>query len=195
MTPARRFLLEYRKLAGVLPALALLRLVGATVLHARQVLGSRTMTAIDRAMSGEYRICYRGKPVELPLAAIDGLLEAVADNPTFGNLREMFANDVYLRAFPWLREAETVVDLGSNRGLFLVIAKAVLGARLAVGIEPQPYYQPVFKLLCERNAIGLAGVAHLGARIAPASGPGALTMAEVIERFGLVRIDFLKGDI
>ena len=107
----------------------------------------------------------------------------------------MFANDVYLRRFPNLSSAATVVDLGSNRGLFLVIAKSVLHAETAIGVEPCKFYDKSFSLLCECNAIEQNSVTRLAALIGPCLNEGIITMDDLIARHNVRRIDFLKCDI
>lgn len=195
MNVVARFASEYSNLLRVLSPQMSLRLALATVRCAPAVFRSRRLTAVDAAMSRNCRIAYRGADVALPLADIDRLAAVPDDNPTFGNLREMFANDVYLRPFrPDLR-ADIVVDLGSNRGLFLLVAIKVLRARLAVGVEPETRYAEAFRLLCAANAIAPEKVRRVVAAIAPDAGPGMTSMTDVLESLGGARIDFLKCDV
>ena len=101
-------------------------------------------------MSGNYRIRYRGSKLQVPVGAIDRILEGTGDSPTFSTIREMFANDVYLRAFR-LKPAKNVIDLGANRGFFALIAFAALGCKTFAGVEPLKIYKDTFRLLCEAN--------------------------------------------
>lgn len=195
MNPIARFVYEYGNLLRVLPPAMRLRLALATLRCAPAVLRSRRLTAVDAAMSRNCRITFHGRGVVLPLADVDRATAALNDNPVFGNLREMFADDVYLRPFSPALKADVVVDLGSNRGLFLLIAVKVLGARLAVGVEPEAGYADAFRLLCAANAVAPETVRRVAAVIAPAAGPGATSMADVLESLGGARINFLKCDI
>lgn len=195
MNALARLVYEYGNLFRVLSPGMMLRLAAASVRCAGPVLRSRRLTAVDAAMSRNCRITYHGRSVALPLADIDRLAAVPDDNPTFGNLREMFANDVYLRPFrPGLR-ADTVVDLGSNRGLFLVIAAKVLQAKRAVGVEPEAGYADVFRLLCTANAIAPETVCRITAAVAPVTEPGQISMRDVLKKLDGARINFLKCDI
>ncbi|MCW2245983.1 hypothetical protein M2352_001574 [Azospirillum fermentarium] len=195
MNAVARLVYEYGNLFRVLSAGMILRLAAASLRCAGPVLRSRRLTAVDAAMSRNCHITYHGSRIALPLGDIDRLMAVPDDNPTFGNLREMFANDVYLRPFrPGLR-ADVVVDLGSNRGLFLVIAVKVLKARLAVGVEPEVGYDKVFPLLCAANAIAPETVRRIVAAIAPVTEPGKTSMTDVLRSLDGARINFLKCDI
>jgi hypothetical protein len=195
MTPLARFAYEYGNLLRVLSPDMSLRLILATLRCAPAVLRSRRLATVDAAMSRNCRIAYRGAGVVLPLAELDSLRAVPDDNPTFGNLREMFANDVYLRPFRPDLQADVVVDLGSNRGLFLLVAVKVLGARLAVGVEPEAGYADAFRLLCAANAVPPEKVRRIVAAIAPDAGPGRASMAQVLENLHGARINFLKCDV
>lgn len=195
MNGFRRFLYEYGNLLRLLPPEMTWRLLAATARNAPAVLRSRRLTAVDAAMSRNCRVTFHGQGVALPLADIDRATAARNDNPVFGNLREMFANDVYLRPFRRPLHADTVVDLGSNRGLFLLIAVKVLGARFAVGVEPQPGYAEAWGLLRAANDMPPSAVRRIVAAVAPTAGPGRASMAEVLESLGGARINFLKCDI
>lgn len=195
MNAIARFAREYGNLLRVLSPGMSLRLALATLRHAPALLRSRRLTAVDAAMSRNCRIAFHGRDIVLPLADIDHAMAALNDNPVFGNLREMFANDVYLRPFRRSLRADAVVDLGSNRGLFLLVAVRVLGARVAVGVEPEAGYAAAFRRLCAANAIAPEQVRRMVAAIAPAAGPGRVGMADVLAGLGDARINFLKCDI
>ena len=91
---------------------------------------------------------------------------------TFGSVREMYSGNAYLRAFkPGLR-ARTVVDLGSNRALFLMLALTVLEADLAIGVEAQSFYDGAFEVLLKANTIDLRRALRISAFIASASEDG-----------------------
>jgi hypothetical protein len=157
-------------------------------------LQERKLAPLDRAMRGDYAVDYRGRSLRIPVAQIDRLLAGTGDSATFGTIREMLVNDVYLRAFKALN-APTVVDLGSNRGFFLLIAARVLCARVAVGVEPLEKYDKPFELLCAWNNINCAAVHRHGTIVSADGGAGRTTMDSLIHEHDLRTIDFLKCDI
>jgi hypothetical protein len=155
---------------------------------------ARKLAPLDRRMSGDYTVIYRGATLRIPVAEIDRLLAGTADSATFGTIREMLVNDVYLRAFRPLR-APTAVDLGSNRGFFLLIAAKVLGAHFAVGVEPLHRYDTIFDLLRDRNGIDGGSIIRHSRMIGAESAADYLTMGELVHKHKLQSIGFLKCDI
>ncbi len=124
----------------------------ATAKAAPEILKTKKLTALDSAMSRDLSISYRSKSVVVPIAQIDRCLaENGGDNPTFGNIREMYAVDCYLRGLELPRPVGTVLDLGANRGMFSLLALAALGADRAIGVEPNPVYEPVMRKMLEAN--------------------------------------------
>ena len=150
MTLAARALGEYAALARVLPGGMLLRLLAATLANLAPILRTRTLTALDAAMSRNCAVRYHGCLIQLPLAELDGLLAGTGDNPVFGNLREMFANDVYLRAFPRQPRAEYALFAAGGDWL------AALGALV---MELHPGLGDNRIIVSRLEAAGLAGLA------------------------------------
>lgn len=196
---ANRMLHEYRALRRTLAPADFLALVGCTLRYAPHLLRTRKLMPIDKAMSRDLRIRFRGRNYILPLSSIDELLASHHDNPTFGNVREMYANDCYLRHFPSQLRARAVLDLGANRGLFSLIALTALGAEVVVGVEPQELYEPIMQLLLDANGYRRSRVIRYNKFIASRSterGNPDKTISiericeeQNIPRFNLVKID------
>ncbi len=146
-----RLFLECRSLRRVLSSGDLLAFVAGCTVHAPEIVRTGKLVCVDAAMSRNLEIHYRGHRISLPLADIDALLAAHHDNATFGNLRELYANDCYLRRFRLTSPLGAVLDLGANRGLFSLIALLALDAETVVGVEPLPQYEPVMRLLLDAN--------------------------------------------
>ncbi len=127
-------------------------LLAATMKNAPAIVRTGKLMTVDGAMSRNLNLRYRGARIELPLAEIDRLL-AGADNPSFGNIREMYCEDCYLRRLRLAGTAGPVLDLGANRGLFSILALTALKAERVVGVEPLEKYGPVMSLLLEANGI------------------------------------------
>lgn len=151
MNAVLRLVTEYGALSRVMERRDMASVVAASITHAPAILRGGKLTALDAAMSRNLNIRFDGTPIMLPLADVDRLLAHRNDNPTFGNLREMYARNCYLRRLNLKKPVRTVLDLGANRGLFSLLALATLGSEIAIGVEPTIDYDAVFQLLLEAN--------------------------------------------
>jgi len=155
-------------------------------------------------MSRNLTIHYHDRQFFLPLADIDALLALQHDNPTFGNVREMYANDSYLRLFHLKLPVHVVLDLGANRGLFSLIALMVLNAEIVVGVEPLGLYEPVMRLLLDSNECTPSRVIRynkfIGSSLAGHRDPtkyisiDKIREQQKIARFGMVKVDIEGGE-
>jgi FkbM family methyltransferase len=151
MNTAMRFLAEYAALGRTLEPMDLVYLAMVTTTHAPAILRSRKLTRLDAAMSRNMTVRFGKFRVALPLADIDHILSVHNDNPTFGNVREIYARNCYLHRLNLKTPIRSALDLGANRGMFSVLALVALGAEVAIGVEPVPIYESVVKLLLEAN--------------------------------------------
>ena len=87
----------------------------------------------------------------IPIADVDHILKEHRDNPTFGNVREIFARDCYLWRLRLGTPQRHELDLGTNRGIFSILALVALQSELVVGVEPLGVYLPVFERLLQAN--------------------------------------------
>jgi hypothetical protein len=149
----RRIVSEYAGLGRVLEPADLFALGMATVTHAPGILRSRKLTELDAAMRRNVKVKFDGSTINLPIRDIDRLLEGKGDNPTFGNLREIYARNCYLEGLKVKRPLNAVLDAGANRGMFSILALTHLGAQTAVGVEPMSSYVPVLDLLLKANKV------------------------------------------
>ena len=153
MNAVTRLLTEYSALGKILQPGDLISMLMATAANAPAILRSRKLTALDAAMSRNMTVKYSGVRIVMPLADVDAILAGKNDNPTFGNLREIYARDCYLEHLRLSNPQRNVLDLGANRGMFTLLALAALGAETAVGIEPVEHYSQTLKLLLDANGI------------------------------------------
>jgi Methyltransferase FkbM domain len=151
MNSAKRLFTEYSALARVLEPRDFISLLKATVVNSPSILQTGRLTAIDAAMSHNMTVRLGKSSLVLPLADIDGILAGQRDNPTFGNVREIYARNCYLKNLRLQAPQRAVLDLGANRGMFSLLALVELEAELAVGVEPVSNYLPVYKLLLDAN--------------------------------------------
>jgi FkbM family methyltransferase len=149
----RRFVSEYAALGRVLEPSDMFALGIATVANAPTILRTKKLTDLDAAMRRNMTVKFDGSCIALPIKDIDKLLEGRGDNPTFGNVREIYARNCYLDRLKIDRPVRAVLDGGANRGMFSILALTHLGAEIAVGVEPIPNYIPVFHLLLNANGV------------------------------------------
>jgi len=166
-----------------------------TVLAAPDILKTKKLTPLDWKMSGTYTVTYRNFKYVLPIGKIDDLLSEEHDSPTFGAVRELFAADVYLRAFRVLPTGKPVIDLGSNRGITSIIAAIALEAPIVVGVEPEGIYVPVLKLLLERNVPAMGRVTQEVAFASGSDFDGHISINSILRTYDIKEIGFVKIDI
>jgi len=195
MNPAFRLARELGQLAHVLDPAQFAQYLYYIVLRSPSIVAARTLVPADRCMTSKIAMTVGGKRIVVPVDEITALIEARDPTPTFGAMREMYAGNVYLAPFEPGFKARTVVDLGSNRGLFSVLAAIVLGAETVVGVEPSTYYQPALARLVETNGLELRGIHRIAAFASSEPGPGKVTVDEIMNGYGMDRIEFLKCDI
>jgi FkbM family methyltransferase len=200
-----RFLKEYRALREVLSAGDRRAFFAHTVRNGLQILRTKTLSKVDAGMSRDLEVHYHDRHFILPLANIDAILAPYSDNPTFGNLREMVANDCYLRLFRLPLPIQVVLDLGANRGLFSLIALMALDAEVVMAVEPLAFYEPIMRLLLEVNGCGESRMIRYNKFIASSSSErhnpskyisiNAIREQQQIARFGIVKMDIEGGEL
>lgn len=159
------------------------------------VMHAGSLVPADRQMLRTINCSIGDASIRIPIGEITDLLGANDPTPTFGAVREMYGSNVYLRPFRSDLTVQTVVDLGANRGLFSVLAAVLLKARIVVGVEPSPFYEPVLQaLLCANDLVG-KGLHRITAFAASELGPGKITISKFMTEYGIDRIGFLKCDI
>lgn len=174
-------------------------LAKATVTQSPAILHTRKLTALDVAMSRNMTVHVGKTSIVMPLDRIDRILAANHDNPTFGNIREIYARNCYFEHLRLKPPVGAVLDLGANRGMFSLLALLALQADVVVGVEPIEVYEPVHRILLEANGCDL----RRGPRYKKfAATPSAerqdpehnvsietILQEQKIDRFNLVKID------
>jgi hypothetical protein len=187
-----RFVHELNGLSRVLDAYPFARYLGGACRNAPKIISSKTLYAADRAMQGPVSFKTWGKRVELNCSSLDRELAFDASS-AFGLARELYARDVYLRAFRPFGDSGTVIDLGGNRGLFTILAAAALSPDRIVYVEPDERYLEVMQRLTSAypgvEVSAFRGFA--GAAPADASAP-VLDLEPIVDGN---TIGFLKLDI
>lgn len=201
MNSVKRLIEEYGAMGRILSFRDTIALAAATVKAAPEILKTKRLTALDSAMSRDLRLSYRRRSVAIPVAAIDRYLaDHGGDNPTFGNVREMYAVDCYLRRLNVPQPLGTVLDLGANRGMFSLLALAALDADRAIGVEPSSKYEPVMRTLLEANRLNPDRAIRYNRFIASPSREKQdpfrnVSVQTICAEHGLTSIGLLKMDI
>ena len=199
MNSAIRLVREFAALGRILAPGDMLALGWKTLVNSPSILGTRRLTSLDAAMARNLTVHYRNSRLFFPLRDIDNLLAAHNDNPTFGNVREIYGHDVYMRQLNLASPIGSVLDLGANRGMFSLMGLVTFGASLVVCVEPRTSYDPVMRLLVDANQIKPERVVRYGRFITspteerkdPEKNVSIETICkeQAVECFGLVKID------
>jgi hypothetical protein len=195
MSPLKRLLRELGQLRGVLDPADYARYARTIAFCFPAITHARSLVPADRQMLHNIKCSLAGASIHVPVGEMTELLGANDPTPTFGAIREMYGGNVYLRPFCPDLTVRTVVDLGSNRGLFSVLAAIVLKARTVVGVEPAAFYEPVLQSLLRANGLEGQGLHRITAFAASEHGPGKVTISKLMDQYGMDRIGFLKCDI
>jgi predicted RNA methylase len=194
MNSINRLARELAGLGRMLSFWTMARYITRMGLSLPSVLTSRSLTPVDRKMSGTVVMSYKGVKITVPLDEVDRLTGA-DDSPAFSGIREMFASDVYMRAFRDSVPMSTVIDLGANRGMFSLLALTAYRAKISVGVEPSPRYVPVAQLLCTANNIEPTRMPRHIALVSTEDHAESVTLDKVMAMHQLTTVDFLKCDI
>jgi SAM-dependent methyltransferase len=198
MRRLERMVSEYSNLLGVLSGKDRLRVVGSTVTQAPAIAKTRKLKALDAAMSRNTAVIFHEHVLNIPVQAIDrAVMAGTNDSYTFGTIREMLGNDVYLRAFQRDLHCSSVLDLGCNRGIFALIGRVVLGAETVIGVEPNEKYAAVHALLAQRNAVEPPKTywKKVGSTSMEKADSAVVSIDTLIRENTLQTIDFVKIDI
>lgn len=200
MKAVSRLLEEYGALWGTLKLGDFAVLLVKSVQQAPAILQTRRLTVLDTAMSRDLTVRFRGREVAIPVRQIDRMLVGKNDNPTFGNVREMFGRNCYLEPMRLPASIGTVLDLGANRGLFGLLALMTMGADRVISVEPTAYYEPIEQLLVRANGLSPDRTVRYKRLIA---GPSVekkdpaqyVSIETIVKEQGIERIGFAKIDI
>lgn len=172
------------------------------VTHAGACRAAGSLQPADRAMGeGPFRV---HRP---------GVRANVVGPQVLSGVREIWARDTYLSGgFLTIPPRGTVVDLGANIGNFTALALGHGPQVRVVSVEADPRHRPSLeRTVRENGAEGRVDIVtalvggetpfqqELRGAVSASAGPGAaietISQDELIRRFGLTAIDFLKVDI
>ncbi len=167
-------------------------------LNLPSIIRKRNLFPIDQYMStiNELKINGQYGQFRVRPAAIDKMI--VEESTTFSSIRELYIRNCYFKFHDFdPREIKTVLDLGANRGLASTMFTPF--AEKIVSIEANP----LFKEVIHFNVVETNGFKdhHIGCffvdRHQSQDGlqPNTITIAEIISKYHLDQIDFLKIDI
>jgi hypothetical protein len=186
---------ELSQLKACLSAQDYRRYLFQIALNGRSLVVQKTLAPVDHAMTGRVAFALASGVVVVPLDEMAAHLAPHDPTPTFGGAREMYSGNVYLRGFRPGLKAATIVDLGSNRGLFVALAAKVLGAERGVAVEPQAFFWPAYRALLQENGLDPGRFPCIQRFASASAGPETVTFAEILRDQSLAEIDFLKCDI
>lgn len=157
------------------------------ILSLPKILTTRTLNSVDKIMSKKLRIHYKGYDFIIDCDYTDNIIKE--DSYTFGLVRELYIRDCYFKHHKLnFEELKYVVDLGSNRGTFSLLAANF--AEKVVSVETQSKYNSVVAHNMEINGFDNYFVEN----VFIGSG-NAKSFDKIMEDNGIDGIDFLKIDI
>lgn len=174
-----------------------LRYLICFIANARSVFSGGDLRPVDRAMGARtQRFRYGGREFIFDCRYCD---EKIHDNSyAFGIAREIYIRDCYFKHQPRAvyESAQTVVDVGANRGAFSVMMAG--RAALVLAVEAMPEFGEVIRHNVTKNsytnvAVEICFVGGGGA--VPNPHARSFTMEELLDRHSINRVDFMKMDI
>lgn len=200
----KRFVDDLTQSWRAMPKSQALRWYGAVLRRAPTVLRERKFYSADHEMHGEAHFLMFGREFTVDVEALGS-----TDGNPYSFCRELFVRQIYFRAFKHL-EFDTCLDLGCNAGVVTSVLKQLGGPNgRAIGVDARTYAENAFRLKAEKvpGVTLIEGVlcgesirydrAALGAMCDPyhLDATTAATVEEVMDRFELERVNFLKMDI
>ncbi|MCA9293089.1 MAG: FkbM family methyltransferase [Phycisphaerales bacterium] len=199
MAALRKLLLNLGPRAlGVLGPMGYARLCVVMLRSLPDVARERDLKSVDRRM-GRRVVSFKfmGRRVRIDCPAIDAIVKD--GTYTFGLVRELGVRNCYLRngVDRAIVDANWVVDLGANRGVFSAIA-AGCGAKNILAVEGLPELKRAIET--SMRAMRFAGCrvesAFVGALGDGTPPPGPTrSLAGLFDAHGIERVDVLKMDI
>lgn len=198
MNPISKIAMDTVGIARVCGPSTAIRWVGHIMVNFPRVLASKNLQAADRAMGdGPFK------------ASRERSHAFLTGNQVFSGLREIWVRDVYLKDdFLTVPDGAVVVDLGANLGVFSALALAQNSSARVIAVEPSVRLLSSLKKCIAANGWsarltpvrGFVGnftetqTAALRDQADYADAP-TISEMELISRYRITRIDFLKCDI
>ncbi|MDH7515394.1 MAG: FkbM family methyltransferase [Bacteroidota bacterium] len=161
-----------------------------------QILRDGDFRSVDREMGSiARRFRYRNSVFTYDCRFCDEHIDE--DTYAFGNVRELYIRDCYLRHHPAhvYEKSRVVVDVGANRGAFSALMTT--RATFILSIECNPVYAPVISHNIRENGFTnhALEIAFIGRGENHSRGSHAINIVEAFSRYGIEKADFVKIDI
>jgi FkbM family methyltransferase len=198
----RRFQQDLTCTWTAMPASQALRWYAAVLRHLPAVLRERKFYAADAEMRGTMRFRAMGRTI-----VIEGVDAAAGCGYAF--LRELFVRQVYFRGFTSLR-FDTCLDLGFNIGVVASTLRQLAGPQgRVIGVDALSYDESGFRdrvlrtsgITFHHGVLYSAETHHSAEALAAICAHYrfdislAISIEELLQRYSLQHIDFLKLDI
>ncbi len=207
---------SFRRLAGdcigmwrVTPKRQAMRWYGLVILNLPGVLRTRRFYAADAKMRGLCRFRALDQEFEFNMDDINSSLADSANGSAYAFLRELFVRRIYFRAF--LNPSfGTCLDLGCNIGIVATVLRQLGGpGGRVIAIDPLEYRKNRFwenavaqkaveferAVLCDTRTKNDPQRLHALCDAYGFDVLTAVTISQLMERNGILHVDFLKMDI
>jgi FkbM family methyltransferase len=200
----KRFVDDLTQSWGAMPKSQALKWYGAVLRRAPTILRERKLYSADHDMHGVVHFKAFGGDFSVDIDAIG----STAGNP-YAFCRELFVRQIYFRGFKQLNFT-TCLDLGCNAGLVTSVMKQLGGPNArAVGVDVRTYPDNAFRRQAEQlpgvtliqNLLVGESLRHNPQLLHEMCDPHgldihlAITIEEVMDRFDMQKVDFVKMDI
>lgn len=186
----RRFIREIWSVAQVVPHRTTLTYLSCITSSIFEVAHSRKLWPADLKMARPLSLTYCGTNLVIDCPRIDAITREPCCS-TFSAIREMYARDVYLKAFSRL-SWKNAIDAGGNRGLFT--AFLAQHCEQVVYIEPQHHFRAALDQILKDNYSPC--IVHVENKFLRGHhNERGITISEIFEKYKLQSVSFLKCDI
>lgn len=200
----KRFVDDLTQSWGAMPKSQALRWYGAVLRRIPTILREKKFYSADHEMHGDAHFLMFGREFTVDVEA----LGSTGGNP-YSFCRELFVRQIYFRAFKHL-EFGTTLDLGCNVGVVTGVMKQLGGPESrAVGVDARVYKDNAFRrkmeqvpgitlvkgVLCGESIRHNPEALHAMCDPYNLDASTATTVEEVMDSFGMERVDFVKMDI
>lgn len=160
------------------------------------IVRSGDFRSLDQSMGAIAKVFrYRNNKFYFDCEFCDAQLDE--DSFGFGIVREIYVRDCYFRWHPpsVYENAKVVVDLGANRGAFSSLMTTT--AKFVLSVECGKQYSHIIEHNFSRNGFSTFSIENLfvGTGGTTESASSHITMNDLLDRYGLDEVDFLKMDI
>ncbi|MBI5346628.1 MAG: FkbM family methyltransferase [Chlamydiae bacterium] len=169
------------------------------LLNTKSIIASDRLLHVDSVFAKHIDILQfkmNNKKLLVPFKKMEKILNRQGnDNASLELIRELFGNNEYLRKFKKNLQADVILDIGSNRGYFALLAGKVLNSKKIICIEPQNNLTTIRHLLAKENSIALDFLIEYSQFCSAENTDNCISINKILQENDIKTIDLLKMDV